>query len=88
MMRIHEIKKKRADGTSFTPASFSHVYKARAVQEKNQHGSWFGFEFDIVGEVQDLETYTKAKELHKVSSSGDVEVQHAEEELKEESKGF
>lgn len=88
MMRIHELKKQRADGTSYTPASFSHIYKARSVQEKNVHGSWFGVEFDIVGEVQEAETYMKAKELYRVSSSGEIEVSHPEAEAKEESKGF
>ena len=37
----------------FTPASYSHMYRLKSVQQKNDKGTWFGFSVEKEGPVQD-----------------------------------
>ena len=64
----------------FTPAAYSHVYKLSTVQQSNDKGSWFGWNIEKVGPVQDKHLYEAAKQF--ASSVSNVKVKHGEGETK------
>ena len=64
----------------FTPAAYSHVYKLSTVQQSNDKGTWFGWNIEKVGPVQDKNLYEAAKQF--ASSVTHVEVKHGEGETK------
>jgi len=64
----------------FTPAAYSHVYKLSTVQQSNDKGTWFGWNIEKVGPVQDKNLYEAAKQF--ASSVSNVEVKHGEGETK------
>ena len=64
----------------FTPAAYSHVYKLSTVQQSNDKGTWFGWNIEKVGPVQDKNMYEAAKQF--ASSVSNVEVKHGEGETK------
>ena len=64
----------------FTPAAYSHVYKLSTVQQSNDKGTWFGWNIEKVGPVQDKNLYEAAKQF--ASSVTNVEVKHGEGETK------
>jgi hypothetical protein len=76
------IKMKGANGL-FTPASFSHIYKLRTVQQSNDKGTWFGWEVSKVGPVEDSSLYQQAKSFAESVSRGDIKVKHGESSASE-----
>ena len=64
----------------FTPAAYSHVYKLSTVQQSNDKGTWFGWNIEKVGPVQDKNLYEAAKQFAASVSNG--EVKHGEGETK------
>ena len=64
----------------FTPAAYSHVYKLSTVQQSNDKGTWFGWNVQKIGPVQDKNLYEAAKQF--ASSVGNVQVKHGEGETK------
>ena len=64
----------------FTPAAYSHVYNLSTVQQSNDKGTWFGWNIEKVGPVQDKNLYEAAKQF--ASSVGNVQVKHGEGETK------
>jgi hypothetical protein len=64
----------------FTPAAYSHVYNLSTVQQSNDKGTWFGWNVQKVGPVQDKNLYEAAKQF--ASSVGNVQVKHGEGETK------
>jgi len=76
------IKLKGKNGL-FTPASFSHIYNLKTSQQKNDKGTWFGWEVSKVGAVENAALYQQAKSFAESVSKGDVEVKHGEAASKE-----
>ena len=76
---MNSIKLKGKNGM-FTPAMCSHVYKLKTVQQSNDKGTWFGWNVQKVGPVQDKNLYEAAKQF--ASSVGNVQVKHGEGETK------
>ncbi len=68
-----------AKGISFQPPRFSHVYKLSTSSEKNDKGSWHGWNIELVGEVKDANVYRSAKAFHESIASGNVTVKHEQE---------
>jgi len=62
----------------YNPASFSHIYNLKTVQQSNDKGTWFGWEVSKVGPIQDAALYQKAKSFSESVSTGDVKVKHGE----------
>ena len=60
----------------FTPASFSHIYQLKTIQQSNDKGTWFGWEVSKIGPVQDTTLYQQAKTFAENVSKGDVKVKH------------
>jgi hypothetical protein len=78
------IKMKGKNGM-FTPASFSHEYRLRTVQQSNDKGTWFGWEVQKIGPVSNTELYQQAKAFAESISKGDVKAKHGETDKKESS---
>lgn len=72
-----QIKLKGKNGL-YTPASFSHVYKLKTVQLSNDKGTWFGWEVNLVGPIQDAALYQQAKAFSDSVSKGDIKTKHGE----------
>lgn len=82
LSRIQGVQMKDANGRTFTPPSFSHIYDVRTIKESNDKGSWFGVEIDMVSPVADAELYAAARAFHDQIVSGKVEVATPVEEEK------
>ena len=78
------IKMKGKNGM-FTPASFSHEYRLRTVQQSNDKGTWFGWEVQKIGPVSNAELYQQAKAFAESISKGDVKAKHGETDKKDSS---
>jgi hypothetical protein len=66
-------------GESFQPPRFSHVYKLSTSSEKNDKGSWHGWNIELDGKVEDANVYRAAKAFHDSIASGNVTVKHEQE---------
>ena len=58
---------------SFTPPTYAVIYKLTTVSESNDRGSWFGYQVEKVGQVEDVSIYNEAKLFSTAASRGDVE---------------
>lgn len=56
----------------FTPASYSHIYKLSVDKEKNDLGSWFGWNIERVGPLTNQNLYALAKEFASSVKTGTV----------------
>ena len=81
------IKLKGKDGL-FTPPTYSHVYKLKTVQQSNDKGTWFGWDVNKLGPVQDKAVYDQAKSFSQNISKGNVKVKHTSDSKKSESTPF
>jgi hypothetical protein len=54
---------------------YSNVYKVTTVPESNDKGSWFGYDFALVGKVTDEGEYTEAKNFNHAVKSGMTKVE-------------
>ena len=70
--------KMKGKNTTFTPASFSHTYQLRTVQQSNDKGTWFGWEVQKIGPVSNTEMYQQAKAFAENISKGNVQAKHGE----------
>ena len=62
------------DGKLVTPASFSHKYQLTSVAEKNDKGSWFGWDIQNIGPVQESNLYQIPKIFANSIRSNEVKV--------------
>ena len=69
-----------AKGMSFQPPRFSHVYKLSTSSEKNDKGSWHGWNVELDGVVEDANVYRAAKSFHESIRGGEVTVKHTQED--------
>ena len=81
------IKLKGKDGL-FTPPTYSHIYKLKTVQQSNDKGTWFGWDVNKLGPVQDKAVYDQAKSFSQNISKGNVKVKHTSDSKKSESTPF
>jgi hypothetical protein len=78
MMSVREKKK---DGTGyFKPAPFTQMYTLKTVLEKNNLGSWYGWEIEHQGSVQSNDVLEAAYNFYKSCKQGAVKVNHDKEE--------
>lgn len=64
----------------FTPPSYSHVYRLTSSKESNDKGTWYGWEVERVGPVEDALVYQSAKAFALSVKQGEVNVKHDQEE--------
>ena len=75
------LRAKKADGKGFfRPAPFTQQYKLKTVLEKNNLGSWYGWEITSEGLVQDESLVNRAYKFRQSLMSGSVKVKHGQEE--------
>lgn len=67
------LKMKDANGNMFTPARYSHQYKLTTQQEKNDQGSWYGWDIELSAPVADQGVYAMAKDFAAQVKSGAVQ---------------
>ena len=65
----------------FNPPSYSHVYKLTSFADSNDQGTWFGWEVNRVGPVEQQELYETAKNFAESVDKGEVKVKHEEESM-------
>ena len=63
----------------FTPATYSHIYKLKTVQQSNDKGTWFGWDVSRVGQITDQNVYQIAKDFSTNVSKENVQVKHETE---------
>ena len=68
------LKVPHPNGTLVTPASFSHMYKLKTVAEKNDKGSWHGWDIEILEPVKETNLYQLAKVFAGGIRSNEVKV--------------
>ena len=78
---MNSIKLKGKNGM-FTPAMYSHIYNLKTVQQSNDKGTWFGWNIEKVGPVQDKDLYGAAKSFASSVNKGDVTAKHGDGEAK------
>ena len=78
---MNSIKLKGKTGM-FTPAMYTHVYSLKTVQQSNDKGTWFGWNIEKVGPVQDKDLYEAAKSFASSVNKGDVTAKHGGDETK------
>jgi hypothetical protein len=76
--KIDGVRMRGADNKPFNPPSFSHMYKATAIQKENARGRWWLPQIEMVGPLKPTQTsiYAAAKALHAQVGSGAVTVAH------------
>ena len=68
-----------AEGKTFRPARFSHVYHLNSTAESNNKGDWHGWEISCVGPIENANFYREAKAFNEQIVSGDVNVKHEQD---------
>ena len=68
------LKVPHPNGTMVTPASFSHKYKIKTVAEKNDKGSWYGWDITMLEPVKETNLYQMAKTFAGSVRSNEVKV--------------
>ena len=75
------LRQQRKNGKGFfKPAPFTQQYLLATVLEKNNMGSWFGWEISHVGAVQNDEVLKAAFDFYESCKKGSVRVNHTTEE--------
>ena len=75
------LRQKRKNGKGFfKPAPFTQMYSLKTVLEKNNLGSWFGWEIEHIGQVESEETIKGAYDFYESCKKGAVRVNHGKEE--------
>ena len=75
------LRQKRSDGKGFfRPAPFTQQYSLKTVLEKNNLGSWYGWEIEHLGTVESEETIKGAHDFYESCKKGAVRVNHGKEE--------
>ena len=78
MMSVREKKK---DGSGyFKPAPFTQMYTLKTVLEKNNLGSWYGWEIEHQGTIQSKHVLEAAYTFYNSCKQGAVKVNHDKEE--------
>ena len=75
------LRQKRKSGAGFfKPAPFTQKYSLKTVLEKNNLGSWFGWEIEHLGGVDSEEVMKAAFDFYESCKKGSVRVNHNKEE--------
>jgi hypothetical protein len=83
------LRQKKKDGTGFfRPAPFTQLYTLKTVLEKNNLGSWYGWEIEHIGTVKSEDTLKGAHDFYESCKKGSVRVNHGKEEQQVEKSPF
>ena len=87
MMHSIRLPKKSGAGT-YKPAPFTQQYRMRTVLEKNNLGSWYGWEIEHIGSIKDDAVLEAAVAFNKTCVDGAVRVNHGGNEETSEKTPF
>ena len=73
--------KMRGKNGLFTPPTYSHIYKLKSVQMSNDKGTWFGWDVEQSGPVEDKNIYDMAKSFATSVGKGEVRAKHGSEDI-------
>ena len=82
MMNLMQVPRKDGKGF-FRPAPFTQQYKLKTVLEKNNLGSWYGWEIEHIGQVESEETIKAAFDFYESCKKGAVRANHKNEDQAE-----
>lgn len=85
LMALLAGQRKEIKGKLITPPTFLFQVRIRTTPESNEKGSWFGVDFALESEVEDVTTYAAAREFHAAVTQGEAKVVYTEEAVAEES---
>lgn len=68
------LEKIEVKGQLITPPHWRHIWKLKTVPKKSGEFSWFNFELEKLGPVQDVNTYMQAKGFYEAIMKGQVQV--------------
>ena len=75
------LRQKKKDGSGFfKPAPFTQRYRMKTVLEKNQLGSWYGWDIEHIGTIEDPMVLEAAHSFYETCKKGSVRVNHGKEE--------
>lgn len=78
---MDNIKMQRADGSRFTPATFSHSYVLHTITEKKDQNTWKGWDIGPEEQVTDPMQYQAAKAFRDLLMTGKVEENFDQQEV-------
>jgi len=64
----------------FLAPSYSHIYRAKIVEENNAKGDWYGWEFSLENVIEDVGLYQQAKAFAEAVASDQVTVKHSRDD--------
>jgi len=64
----------------FQPPSFAQIYRLKTTLEKNNLGSWYGWDVEFNSNVNNPTLLKSAQDFYNTCKQGEVKVQHGEEE--------
>jgi hypothetical protein len=70
MSKMQGIKIKNANGVFVTAPMMSRKYKLTTIPESNDKGSWFGYQTELVGIVEDSAEYNEANNFRNAVRGG------------------
>ena len=79
MMNLMQVPKKDGKGF-FRPAPFTQLYRLKTVLEKNNLGSWYGWEITSEGTCESQSLVERAAKFRQSVMGGTVKVKHSNEE--------
>ena len=82
MMNLMQVPKKNGKGF-FRPAPFTQLYRLKTVLEKNNLGSWYGWEITSEGTCDNQGLVERAAKFRESVMGGSVKVKHNKEEQQE-----
>ena len=75
------LRQKKKDGKGFfKPAPFTQLYRLKTVLEKNNLGSWYGWEITSEGTCESQTLVERAAKFRQSVMGGTVKVKHGQEE--------
>jgi hypothetical protein len=80
---INNIIERGKDGKMFTMPMMSHIYRVRTVEERNDKGSWFGYDITMerrlsLRDEEDAMLFAMAMEFNKGVRTGEVQVKESD----------
>jgi len=83
MSIMDNLKMTRSDGTKYTPAMFSHIYKVSTQAEENSKGTWRGWKVELKELISDAKLYSDAKDFRDKVVANEVTVSQPTEQEEE-----
>lgn len=75
---IKQVKRQKADGSYYNPASYINQYKLTTTPRQNGEYSWFGWQIESLGEVPDMNIYYAGRAFEEAVNSGSIRVKQEE----------